>query len=95
MGESLFDQIRARGEGFFTEVSNALLSNPRFHEVLKKGVAAKEEVDKKVAEGIRALKAVTGHDLKKLEERIAALEHELASLKAPRPPRPAKKARKK
>ena len=92
MGESLFDQIRARGESFLTEVSNNLMANPAFIEVLKKGVAAKEEVDKKVAEGLRAMNVVTKKDLHKLENRIAELEAAIESLKA----RPAKKtARKK
>jgi polyhydroxyalkanoate synthesis regulator phasin len=92
MGESLFDQIRARGESFLTEVSNNLMANPAFIEVLKKGVAAKEEVDKKVAEGLRAMNVVTKKDLHKLENRVAELEAVIESLKA----RPAKKtARKK
>ena len=92
MGDSLFDQIRARGESFLTEVSNNLMANPAFIEVLKKGVAAKEEVDKKVAEGLRAMNVVTKKDLHKLENRIAELEAVVESLKA----RPTKKtARKK
>ncbi len=90
MGDSLFDQIRARGEGFLTEVSNNLMANPAFIEVLKKGVAAKEEVDKKVAEGLRAMNVVTRKDLHKLENRIAELENEIGSLKA----KPAKKTAK-
>jgi polyhydroxyalkanoate synthesis regulator phasin len=91
MGESLFDQIRARGEGFLTEVSNNLMANPAFVEVLKKGVADKEEVDKKVAEGLRAMNVVTRKDLHRLEARIAELEREIEGLKA----KPAKKAARK
>jgi polyhydroxyalkanoate synthesis regulator phasin len=92
MGDSLFDQIRARGESFLTEVSNNLMANPAFIEVLKKGVAAKEEVDRKVAEGLRAMNVVTKKDLHRLENRIAELESTVEALKA----KPAKKtARKK
>lgn len=91
MGDSLFDQIRARGEGFFTEFSNNLMANPAFVELLKKGVAAKEEVDKKVAEGLRAMNVVTRKDLHRLEERIASLERELEAARA----KPAKKAARK
>jgi len=92
MGDSLFDQIRTRGESFLTEVSNNLMANPAFIEVLKKGVAAKEEVDKKVVEGLRAMNVVTKKDLHRLENRVAELERELEALKA----KPAKKtARKK
>ncbi len=88
MGDSLFDQIRARGESFLTEVSNNLMANPAFLEVLKKGVAAKEEVDKRVAEGLRAMNVVTKKDLHRLEARLAELEKQLEALRA----RPAKKA---
>jgi polyhydroxyalkanoate synthesis regulator phasin len=92
MGDSLFDQIRARGESFLTEVSNNLMANPAFIEVLKKGVAAKEEVDKKVVDALRAMNVVTKKDLHRLENRIAELEKDLEALKA----KPAKKtARKK
>ena len=70
MGESLFDQIRARGESYLTEISNNLMANPAFIEILKKGVAAKEEVDKKVADGLRAMNVVTKKDLHRLENRI-------------------------
>lgn len=88
MGDSLFDQIRARGESFLTEVSNNLMANPAFVEVLKKGVAAKEEVDKKVAEGLRAMNVVTKKDLHRLEARMAEIEKELEALRA-RPPKKA------
>jgi polyhydroxyalkanoate synthesis regulator phasin len=92
MGDSLFDQIRARGENFLTEVSNNLMANPAFIEVLKKGVAAREEVDRKVADGLRAMNVVTKKDLHRLENRVAELEQQLESLRA----KPAKKtARKK
>lgn len=91
MGDSLFDQLRARGEGFLTEISNNLMANPAFLEILKKGVAAKEEVDKRVAEGLRAMNVATKKDVHRLEARLADLETELASLKA----KPAKKAARK
>jgi BMFP domain-containing protein YqiC len=92
MGDSFFDQIRTRGESFLTEVSNNLMANPAFIEVLKKGVAAKEEVDKKVVDALRAMNVVTKKDLHRLENRVAELEKELEALKA----KPAKKtARKK
>jgi polyhydroxyalkanoate synthesis regulator phasin len=82
MGDSLFDQLRSRGETFLTEVSNNLMANPAFIEVLKKGVAAKEEVDKKVADGLRAMNVVTKKDLHRLENRIAELEQQLDAVKA-------------
>ncbi len=82
MSDSLFDQLRARGEGFLTEISNNLMANPAFIEVLKKGIAAKEEVDKRVAEGLKAMNVATRRDLSKLEKRLGEMEAEFASLKA-------------
>ena len=94
MSESLFDQLRARGEGFLTEISNNLMANPAFIEVLKKGIAVKEEVDKRVAEGLKAMSVATRKDISKLENRLAELEAELESMKA-RPAKPAPKAARK
>jgi BMFP domain-containing protein YqiC len=94
MSESLFDQLRARGEGFLTEISNNLMANPAFIEVLKKGIAAKEEVERSVAEGLKAMNVATRKDLSKLEKRLAEMEAELESLTA-RAARPAPKAARK
>jgi GTP:adenosylcobinamide-phosphate guanylyltransferase len=94
MSESLFDQLRTRGEGFLTEISNNLMANPAFIEVLKKGVAAKEEVEKSVAEGLKAMNVATRKDLSKLEKRLAEMEAELESLKASARKPAAKSARK-
>ena len=82
MTDSLFSQIRSRGEEFFTEVSNNLMSNPAFIDVLKKGVAAKEEVDKRVAEALKTMNVASRKETAKLEHRIEALEAALAELKS-------------
>jgi polyhydroxyalkanoate synthesis regulator phasin len=82
MPESLFDQLRARGEGFLTEISNNLMANPTFIELLKKGIAAKEEIDKRVAEGLKAMSVATRKDLTGLERRLEELEARLDAMKA-------------
>ena len=82
MSDSLFDQLKARGEGFLTEISNNLMANPAFIEVLKKGIAVKEEVDKRVAETLKAMSVATRKDVTKLEKRLDELQAELDSLKA-------------
>lgn len=95
MSDSLFDQLRARGEGFLTEISNNLMANPAFIEVLKKGVAAKEEIDKRVAEGLKAVNVATRKDVSRLEKRLAELEAQLKAVKAratAKPARPRKAA---
>jgi polyhydroxyalkanoate synthesis regulator phasin len=81
LSDSLIKSLMSRGEEFFTQLSNALLSNPAFVEVLKKGVAAKEKMDEQVAAGLRAANVATRKDLRKLEQRIAALESDLAEAK--------------
>jgi hypothetical protein len=87
MSDSLFDQLKARGEGFLTEISNNLMANPAFIEVLKKGIAVKEEVDKRVAEGLKAMSVATRKDVTKLEKRLEDLQAELDSLKAKAAPK--------
>ncbi len=82
MAEPLFSQLRMRGEEFLTEVSNRVMANPAFVEILKKGVAAKEEADQRIAEVLRKMNLATRKDLGKLEHRIAALEAEVEGLKA-------------
>ena len=82
MTDTFFSQIRSRGEEFLTEVSNNLMSNPSFIEVLKKGVAAKEEVDKRVAEALKTMNVASRKETAKLEHRIAALEAEIAEMKS-------------
>ena len=91
MVEPLFSQLRSRGEEFLTEVSNRLMANPAFIEVLKKGVAAKEEVDKRVADALKTMNVATRREVGRLEHRIAALEAELAELKAKAAPKAARK----
>ena len=79
MADSLFDQIKARGEAFFTEVSNNLMANPTFIEMVKKGLAAKEAIDREVGDTLKKMNVATRKDIRKLEDRIAALEAELAA----------------
>lgn len=88
MSESLFDQLKARGEGFLTEISNNLMANPAFIEVLKKGIAVKEEVDKRVLEALKAMSVATRRDLAKMEKRMDELQADLESLKAKASPKP-------
>ncbi len=88
MSDSLFDQLKARGEGFLTEISNNLMANPAFIEVLKKGIAVKEEVDKRVLEALKAMSLATRKDLAKMEKRLEELQAELDSLKQKAAPKP-------
>lgn len=83
MAETLIQQLVGRGEEFATEVTNRLLANEAFVEMLKKGIAVKEVVDKQVADGLKRMNVATRKDLTRMEARIAALEAELEAAKAP------------
>ena len=83
MAESLIRQLVGRGEELATEVTNCLLANEAFVEMLRKGVAVKEVVDVQVAAGLKRMNVATRKDVARLEARIAALEAELEAAKAP------------
>ena len=91
MAETLIRQLMGRGEEVVTEVTNRLLSNEAFVEMLKKGIAVKEVVDKQVAVGLKRMNVATRKDLARMEARIAALEAELEASKAPAPKKPRRK----
>lgn len=93
MAETLIRQLMGRGEEVVTEVTNRLLSNEAFVEMLKKGIAVKEIVDKQVAEGLKRVNVATRRDLARMEARIAALEAELEARKAPAPRKPRRRAK--
>jgi BMFP domain-containing protein YqiC len=88
MAETLIRQLMGRGEEVVTEVTNRLLANEAFVEMLKKGIAVKEVVDKQVADGLKRMNVATRRDLSRMEARIAALEAELEASRAPAPKKP-------
>jgi len=85
MAETLIRQLMGRGEEVVTEVTNRLLANEAFVEVLKKGIAVKEVVDRQVAVALKRMNVATRKDLARMEARIAALEAEVEAAKAPAP----------
>ncbi len=93
MVEELFRSIRSRGEELLTEVSNRILANPAFVEILRKGMVLGEVVEKQVAAALKRMNVVTRKDLSRLEARIAALEAELAAAREAEAPRKRKRSR--
>jgi polyhydroxyalkanoate synthesis regulator phasin len=93
MGDSLLSQLRSKGEEYFTDLSNRLLSNPVFVEGLKNLLAAKELVDKQAADALKRMNLATRREVSKLEQRVTALEAEVESLRAKRSA-PARRSRK-
>jgi BMFP domain-containing protein YqiC len=87
MVEDLFRSLRSKGEGVVTEVSNRVLANPAFLELLKKGMAVGEMVETQVAVALKKMNVVTRKDLSKLEARVAELEATIAAASAAKPKR--------
>jgi hypothetical protein len=74
----VFDFLRARGEEFLNQVSNELMSNPRF---MQAAVRGKEWIDDAVARALRTMNVPTRTEFKRAVARIDALERELAETK--------------
>ena len=74
----VFDFLRARGEEFLTQVSNELMSNPRFIQAMQAAVRGKEWIDDAVARALRTMNVPTRTEFKRAVARIDALERELA-----------------
>ena len=91
MAETMIRQLMSRGEELATEVTNTLLANEAFVEMLKKGIAVKEIVDKQVADALKRMNVATRKDLARMDARIAALEAELEAARAPAPRRKARR----
>lgn len=85
MAETLIRQLMSRGEELATDVTNKLLANEAFVEMLKKGLAAKELVDKQVGVALKRMNVATRRDIARLEARVAALEAELEAARTPAP----------
>jgi polyhydroxyalkanoate synthesis regulator phasin len=77
----VFDFLRARGEEFLTQVSNELMSNPRFIRAMQAAVRGKEWIDQAVAQALRTMNVPTRSEFKRALARIDALERELADLR--------------
>lgn len=77
----VFDFLRARGEEFLTQVSNELMSNPRFIRAMQAAVRGKEWIDQAVAQALRTMNVPTRSEFKRALARIDVLERELADVK--------------
>ena len=77
----VFDFLRARGEEFLTQVSNELMSNPRFIRAMQAAVRGKEWIDQAVAQALRTMNVPTRSEFKRALARIDVLERELADLR--------------
>ena len=77
----VFDFLRSRGEEFLNQVSNELLSNPRFLKAMQAAMRGKEWVDEAVAQALRTMNVPTRTEFKRTVARIETLERELAEVR--------------
>jgi polyhydroxyalkanoate synthesis regulator phasin len=77
----VLDFLRARGEEFLTQVSNELMSNPRFIRAMQAAVRGKEWIDQAVAQALRTMNVPTRSEFKRALARIDVLERELADVR--------------
>ena len=79
--KSVFDFLKARGEEFFTQVSDELMSNPQFLKAMQAAWKGKERIDDAVSQALRSMNVPTRAEYKKVLARIDGLERELADLR--------------
>ena len=91
---NVLDELKARGEEFFTRMSGELMSNPNFTRAMQAAWWTKEKVDQGVAQALKGMRIPTRDEFKRVVRRVEELEAELERLKAAprRATRPAPRA---
>ena len=74
----MFDQLRPRGEEFFTQVSNELMANPRFVKAMQARCGARRGWTRRWRQALKTMNVPTRTEFKRAVARIEALEQELA-----------------
>jgi hypothetical protein len=78
---TIFDELKARGEEFFTKMSAELMSNPNFTRAMQAAWWGKEKLDQAVAQAMRTMRIPTREEFDRALRRIQALEDEVDRLK--------------
>jgi polyhydroxyalkanoate synthesis regulator phasin len=78
---TIFDELKARGEQFFTKMSGELMSNPNFTRAMQAAWWTKEKVDQAVAQALKSMRLPTREEFDRARRRIEALETEVDRLK--------------
>ncbi|HVR71328.1 MAG TPA: hypothetical protein VMT87_10840 [Vicinamibacteria bacterium] len=79
--KTIFDELKARGEEFFTRMSGELMSNPNFTRAMQAAWWGKEKVDQAVAQALRGMRIPTRDEFHRVLRRLEALEAEVDRLK--------------
>lgn len=82
--ESLFQRLKQKGEKKFSEITNEILSNPRFASALGKAIQlamqTKGKMDKNVQAILGSMNVPTRDDYDRLAERINALSKSVGEI---------------
>ena len=82
--DSLFQKLKSKGGQKITEITNEILSNPRFASALGKAIQlameTKGKIDKNIQTILGAMNVPTRDDYDKLAERISALSKTVSEL---------------
>ena len=82
--KTIFDELRMRGEEFFSRMSGELMSNPNFTRAMQAAWWGKEKLDQAVAQALRGMRIPTREEFQKVVRRLEALETEVDRLKLAR-----------
>jgi hypothetical protein len=87
---TLFDELKAKGEEFFTRMSGELMSNPNFTRAMQAAWWTKEKFDQAVVQALKSMRIPTREEFQRVLRRLEELEAEVETLKlaqrgAPRP----------
>ncbi len=80
----ILEAVRSRGEQLIGQVSNELMSNPRFMRAMEAAWKGKERLDQAVARVLKTMNVPTRTEFKRALARLEAVEEELKSLRAER-----------
>ena len=77
---TIFDELKAKGEEFFTKMSGELMSNPNFTRAMQAAWWGKEKLDQAVTQALRSMRIPTRDEFDRALRRIQALEDEVDRL---------------
>jgi hypothetical protein len=75
--KDMFDVLRSRGTALVAQVSDELMSNPRFLRAVETAYRGKERLDGAVGQALKTMNIPTRSEFKRAVARIDALEREL------------------
>jgi len=82
----MFDFLRTRGTALVAQVSDELMSNPRFLRAVETAYRGKERLDGAVGRALKSMNVPTRSEFKRAVSRIEALERELAESRREKAP---------